>query len=121
MAQANLVTKNCRLTIELDVYDVLHDVINGEQRQNLIESLSCHDEVINHVVEQLVDGYTFNGFSGSWSTSRNTAIQKARDAIYGQSDKIARKTLEELTDRIQSLESQLFEANKQLNIIKRDK
>ncbi len=118
MSQARLIDKSGKLIIELDVYDVLHDVINGEQRQDLIESLSCHDEVINHVVEQIIDGYTYNGHAGSWSRSRNTAIQMARDAIYAAHGEIEARTLKELKETIQMLESQLVEANKELHQLK---
>lgn len=114
MAQVKLVGN----TIQLEIFDVLHEAITSEQRQELIESLTCHNEVINHVVEQLVDGYTYNGYAGSWSSSRNTAIQNARDAIYAAHGKIEERTLRELKDKIQYLETELVKANKELNQLK---
>lgn len=91
------------VSINLSLYDIIHDQMNGEMRQYLIESISCADEVIGHVASQLVDGYTDNGFSGRWSSNRNTALQKAREQIAKNSDYAVKRTIEDMQIQIDTL------------------
>ena len=95
------------LNIEINLYEILHDSITGEQRENLIQSLSCADEVIGHVAEQIIDGYTYNGFSGTWSTSRNTALQQARQRLAENTDYAVKRTIEDMEKQIEDLKSNL--------------
>lgn len=95
-----------KITIEFSPYDIIHDLMSGEERQLLIESLSCHDEIINHVVEQLIDNYTYNGFSGKWCTSRIGAIQVAKERIAKEAiGNCYSKTLQDMEVQIKSLQS----------------
>jgi len=100
-----LVKEGTSTRIRLDIcpYELIHDVMTGEDRELMIESLSCHDEIINHVVCQLVEGYTENGFSGTWATSRTTALQQAREKIALQYDYASKKTIEDMQRQIESL------------------
>jgi hypothetical protein len=95
------------VSIELSLYDILHDHISGEMREMLIQSLSCADEVIGHVCEQLIDGYTYDGFQASWSFDSNTAIQLAKNKIAKNSDHAIKKTIELLENKIAFLEQAL--------------
>lgn len=107
LINANLIESDIgnKITIELSPYDILHDLMSCEQRQLLIESLSCHDEIINHVVEQLIDNYTYNGFAGSWCTSRTGAIQIAKARIAKEAvDNCCRKTIQDMEMQIKSLQ-----------------
>jgi hypothetical protein len=107
MATVKVVEDKNTFKLQLDPYEILHDVMSGEQRQLLIESLSCHDDVINCVAEQLIDGYTYNGFAGSWSTSRTTALQQARQKIAENSDYAVNKTIKDMEGQIRSLEDNI--------------
>jgi hypothetical protein len=107
MANVTVVESGNTFKLQLDPYEILHDIMTGEQRQLLIESLSCSDDVIGHVAEQLVDGYTYNGFSGRWSTGRNTALQQARQKIAENSDYSVKNTIKDMESHIKSLEDML--------------
>lgn len=98
-------TQSGKLTIELNLYDILHDEMNGEMRQDLIQSLSCADEVIGYVAEQLVEGYTYVGFAGSWCSRGSSALQKARLKIAENFDYACKCSIKDLTNRIESLEA----------------
>lgn len=106
------------LNLEINLYEVLHDSIAGEQRENLIQSLSCADEIIGHVAEQLIDGYTYNGFSGTWATSRNTALQQARQRIAENSDYAVKRTIQDMENEIKSLKDDIEYYRK--NYIRKD-
>ncbi len=95
------------MKMQLDPYEILHDVLTGEQRQLLIESLSCHEEIIGNVAELLIDGYTYNGFSGEWCPSRNTALQQAKQKIAENSSDAVERTIADMDSRIKSLENDL--------------
>ena len=95
------------MKMQLDPYEILHDVLTGEQRQLLIESLSCHEEIIGNVAELLIDGYTYNGFSGEWCSSRNTALQQAKQKIAENSSDAVERTIADMDSRIKSLENDL--------------
>lgn len=91
---------NGRVLLQLDVYDLLHDVASSEQRAELIESLSCAEDVIDHVMSLVLTGCTRSGFSGLWTPTCNSAIQRARNRIAKESDYAVRRTIEDLEARI---------------------
>lgn len=106
MSEYKLVKEGNRSVVRVDIspYDIIHDLLSTEERQELIESLSCHDEIIEAVMQQVLDGYTENGFCGWTSPSLNSPVQKARLRIANESDYAVRCTIEQLENRIKSLE-----------------
>ena len=64
-----MIKLDCGNGIEVTLHDAtaLLDVMTPEQRLQLIESLSCYDEVIKHVADQISNlyGCTENGCSGT--------------------------------------------------------
>ena len=92
------------IRVDINPYDIIHDLLSTEQRQDLIESMSCHNDIIKAVMEQVLDGYTENGFCGQTSSHINTPIQEARKRIAKESDEAIRRTIEGLEARIKTLE-----------------
>jgi len=83
--------------IEIDAQDIF-DNLPKDSVLELIESLSCSEVVIKHVADQLLEGWTENGYSGSAYISLNplTEINIARDKIAKGSDKVAKDRILEL-------------------------
>lgn len=92
------------IRIDINPYDIIHDLLSTDQKQDLIESLSCHDNIIKAVLEQVLDGYTENGFCGRTSSHLDTPIQTARKRIAEDSDYAIRRTIEQMEARIKTLE-----------------
>lgn len=80
-------------SIVLDLHDeVLGPILRGPSRDKALESIACHDDVIQHVMDQVMEGMTVNG-CGGWADVKEepqTAISKARRRIVEGADKVAR-------------------------------
>lgn len=84
-------------SLTINVLDVL-DGLSIEQKNQLIEQLSCREDVIKHVSDQLVHGCTedgYSGFTGS-AASCSTAMDKAVRDIAMFSGEIAAKQIAQL-------------------------
>lgn len=90
--------------LEVDAFDVLHDMMTGDQRVQLIQSLACSDEVIGNVCELIVDGYTYDGFSAAYFSTCDSTIQKVRKQVAENSDYSVKETIRVLENRIKALE-----------------
>jgi hypothetical protein len=91
----------------IDIFTLLHDYVPEDRKQELAESLSCADAVINNVVDQLLDGSTEHGFSGSEYCPGNvpeslSPLQKARRRIAEQSGEVAAKEIARLQRLVNS-------------------
>src|SRR5689334_23650323 len=78
--------------IELDILELL-DALTDEERQQVVEHLSCFEQIIEHVGAQIIDGWTENGFWGAKGCGPTpfTAL-----------DKMRRRRSEEHTSELQS-------------------
>jgi hypothetical protein len=95
------------LTLKIDIFDLIHENLDPDQHVEFVESLSCSDKVIDHVMEQIFDGYTYNGFRGNLSsnpTSTYTALDRARNRIIQLADKEAQDKIKELSDAYDKLQ-----------------
>jgi len=85
--------------VVLTLIDIM-DQMPPEALLETIESLSCAEAVIKHVADQLLEGWTENGYHGSMDCSSiepDCAINVARARIEKAADKLA-------VDRIAELE-----------------
>ena len=96
--------KDSELTLTVDVFQLIHD-LPADRHLELAESLSCSDTVINHVMDQVLEGYTENGFCGSWSTCYDEPLQKYRQRIAEHSSDTAAKEIEILKQRLERSET----------------
>ena len=98
---------NESVSVNIDEPNALLELMTGDDLVKLIESLSCHDAVIEHVVSQISSlyGCTENGNSG-WSGGvlSSCLIDKVRLEISKGSSEMADKTISHLLDSNASLE-----------------
>ncbi len=90
----------------LDVNDIF-DSVPSESIPELIERLSCSELIIKHVADQLLEGWTENGYHGSISSGLNpsTEICIARDKIAKGANDVAVARIKELERAVESAES----------------
>ena len=83
--------------LEIDVQDIF-DNLPKESVLELIESLSCSEIVIKHVADQLLEGWTENGYHGYMCSglTPSTEIDIAKDKIAKGANDIAIKRIAEL-------------------------
>ena len=90
----------------LDLHDeILTPILRGHSRDKALESISCHDDVIQHVMDQVFDGMTANG-CGEWADVKEepqTAISKARRRIVQGAGKVARDEVARLARELEFL------------------
>lgn len=107
-------------TITLDLHELLQSV-SPETKQELIESLSCDDDIIRHVSEQIISGWTDNMYCGSSACTANPdptlPLDKARREIAKHAGEIAKKQIEELESALaqsKKLTSELYDEIREL-------
>lgn len=85
--------------ITVDLYTLLGD-ISKEHRADLIDSLSCQQEVIDEVMNQVLDGFTTLGSHGPCGGGGNPdavyGIEGARMRIAKAASDVAAKEIERL-------------------------
>jgi hypothetical protein len=80
--------------IEFDLIEFI-ECLDAESQISFIETLSCFDSIIKHVMDQVLTGWTENLYNGSDYDSnpeKNSIIGKARERITSQA-------IDELKDR----------------------
>jgi len=107
------------IKLVIDPYELLHAVMTGEQRYLLIESLSCAEDIIEFVMQQVLSPCTANGYYGlSSSDLTGSAIQRARLQIANDSSYAVKTTLEAYERKIAYLEEQLKTKNAMIEILR---
>jgi hypothetical protein len=90
--------------IILDIFDLLGELCS-DQRNEIIDLLSCRDEVIDEVTNQIIDGMTTQGSHGAIGAGGDPAavhgIDGARMRIAKASSDIAAREIERLGVAIQ--------------------
>ena len=98
--------ENGKISVNLDLYDVLADKMPEGQLPVLADALSVTDEVITHVMHQVFDGCTEFGSSGSELLSDDdamTPLQQFRRRIAKESSDVACREIERLEGKIAQL------------------
>ena len=94
--------------ISFNAYDLFNQM-SDEQKLDLVERLSCEDIVIKHVAEQIFDGLTENGHSGSFGSGSPTytyALMDAQRRIANESRDVAKREIETLQWRYEHAHAQ---------------
>ena len=91
----------------INIFDLIHDGIQEERKQELAESLTCSDFVIKSVLDQVLYGCTEQGFSGCDAINPDseksfTPLQKARRFVAKESSNVAKKEISQLQRRLES-------------------
>lgn len=95
--------------ILLDLHqEVLEPIMRGENRAALLESIACNDDVIRHVADQILDGWTENGNCGVTHVQADPqcALSQARRRIALGANDVAAREIRELVQRVASLEAE---------------
>ena len=104
---AKVTYKNGEITFNL--VDVL-EFIPKEDIAAHVEALSCHEQILAHVAEQIADGCTENGYFGSRfctpepDENSGTALDKAIRRVAKASGEVARKEIERLERALERAE-----------------
>ncbi len=87
----------------IDLHHLLQRV-DKDSRIEMIESLSCDEEIIRHVADQIINGFTENCFSGGQDSIAHaeprSALDRARRDIAKKSGDIAKLEIEKLEKSI---------------------
>lgn len=93
--------------LQLDLHDFLSSVPD-EQKVELIESLSCDEAILKHVIAQLLDGWTESCYHGATtalaSPEPHTALDKGRREIALRASEQAERTIKAMSQRVADLE-----------------
>lgn len=110
------------ITITLNDASSLIDLMSDEDRMQVIESLSCYDNVIKHVVDQISSmyGMTENGFAGGQICGykrlygEGTVLDKARYQVACSAQESNSELINQQSDAIKRLEERLSKTQDEL-------
>ncbi|HFH3797467.1 TPA: hypothetical protein ACGJ08_004874 [Yersinia enterocolitica] len=110
------------ITITLNDASSLIDLMSDEDRVEIIESLSCYDNVIKHVADQISSlyGMTENGFAGSQICGyerlygEGTVLDKARYQVACSAQESNSELINQQSDAIKRLEERLSKTQDEL-------
>lgn len=104
------------LTIKIDY---LLDAMSDYDKRDLAQRLSCEDAIIQHVADQITEGSTEDGSSGSTiyptQARPSTPLDKAARQVAKASSEIARQEIERLERRIESQEKEVWKLREELS------
>ncbi len=89
--------------IEIDYWELFEN-LGLVQKQVVAETLACDDDIIKHVADQLLGGWTENGYHGGKVGDANpsTPLDIARQRIALGCGDIAKETIEALQRALDS-------------------
>ncbi|MFM8295536.1 MAG: hypothetical protein ACKN9E_13445 [Microcystaceae cyanobacterium] len=92
----------------LNLVDLI-SAMSDEEQLNLVESLACHEAVIKFVMQQVIEGWTTNGYrglKGAVEVEPTTELEKAIRQIAIHSSQIAQQEIARLCSKISQLEQE---------------
>ncbi len=98
-------TINEKGELQIDIGDLLK-AISAESKQDLIDHLSCDEEILRKVSEQLTEGYWDDG-EGFWHGS-STVLNEARVNIGLRANDIAEKEITRLQKELADLQTRYW-------------
>lgn len=106
--------KGVKLTTEIDIVEFLSE-LDIESKKILIEALSCQEDVIRHVTDQILDGRAENGWCSAFATTCNhieflPELQKSRIRISESLSELAYEQIRMLKIKNQNLAQELENA-----------
>lgn len=111
-------------SIVLDLHqEVLEPIMRGEHRAAVLESVACNEDVIRHVADQILDGWTENGNCGMTHVAADPqcALSQARRSIALGANEVAAREIRELTQRVASLDAENARLIEALRDARRDR
>ena len=105
--------------LKLHVYDLL-GLLDADQKKELVEVLAVQDDVIKHVVEQVLTGWTENGMRAARQVTAGSgehylpALDEAIREVSKRSGDVARKEIERLEAALKYKDELLQRMNEEL-------
>lgn len=96
-------------SIVLDLHEeVMGPMMRGPHRVAVLESVACNDDVIRHVADQILAGWTENGSCGATyvEAEPRCALSIARRRVALGAGDVAALEIRELTRRVAVLEAE---------------
>ena len=113
--------QNAKVTITLDNPNEILEAMGSKEKMEFFESLSCHDEIIEYVMQQVFEGYTQDNFchgSVVCDWNGNAPLQVFRKKLIEcTADYTTKERIKDLERTLQSKEEQiqtLLEENHEL-------
>ncbi|ANI22053.1 hypothetical protein PP586_gp36 [Pseudoalteromonas phage vB_PspS-H40/1] len=100
------------LAIEITEPCELVELMSEEDKVEFMQSLSCHDSVFKHVADQIVNGFTVDGYHGGMtmvSDNPCTELQKAQRFVAKSVGEVHRREIEDLERAVKYHEEQANE------------
>ena len=74
----------------------MFDNMDADELHKLVQSLACQDAILKHVTDQLLEGWTEDGYHGSkgGDATGNSPLDLARRRIALGAGKVAKETIE---------------------------
>lgn len=108
--------------IVINTHDLLENM-PADSLVELIQSLACQEAVVKHVADQIIDGWTDDGYYAARSVAKseepNTALDTAIRRIAENSSEVARKEISEMGETIKSLKNQLCDSWNEIEKLRR--
>ncbi|AUR83201.1 coil containing protein [Vibrio phage 1.032.O._10N.261.54.F5] len=94
--------ENNNVIITVNYFDMIERMPDSEKVE-LAEQLSCEDAVIKHVVDQLLGGWTENGYRGSLSSSDlpSTELEICRERLGKIGNRLLRNEVKRLRNKLE--------------------
>ena len=99
----------------VEIWDIFAN-LSKDDKLDLIEHLSCEDEIIHRVADQLIHGYTNDGSCGGsyCDPSELTVLDKYKRLVAKSASERAKKEIENLEDKIKKIKKENSKLSKYL-------
>lgn len=111
--------ENNKITVPLDY---MFEGMTAEQKREIAVTLACESEIIKHVADQILDGWTEDGSYGAKScdaANPGTALDRATREVAMRSGEVAAREIERLTATIARCEDRLSEEKREREKLRR--
>ena len=97
-------------------------LLDESELDDFYQCLACQDEIIKHVADQIVDGWTENGSCGSKvcgvNATPSTSLDEQVRRISKQSSEVAKDEISKLERELIKTKEDLRKANEKLYVIR---
>lgn len=106
----------------VDLHEYFDGLLSGPDREEALESLACHPEVLKHVTAQLLDRWTENGWHGATTGAAPaecfTPLDKARRRLAEGANDFRGTYCKELVKELDKLKEELRKTTEELDKLK---
>lgn len=113
--------EHAKVTVEFEDPNEILQAMNPYERLRFLQSMSCSDEIIQFVMDQVFQGCTQDGYYGSrvCAWDGDTPLQKfQKAAIDHGTDYVAQTRIKELERYLKSAEDRVMKAELELDKVR---